>query len=893
MFPPYLEDRLVHSNGVLVFPSEIAAAFWRRRILSATARSAIRADRVLSWDAFKERYFGRRQRLRPVNNLQRTIFALDFLESHTAVPELRLVVPPAYAHESRRFLTNVRAVLPVLPRLQAVCEQIPDLSADLAVIRRRYDEFLSESGCFEPSWLGVGAPDVIRRHTIVFPELIEDFTEFASPLESSALVDFITLNGLSADDGTVLRRFRDSRREIDAVFDQLETLLDSGVPASDVAITIPRMHEVQEFLVQESERRQVPLSLRSGAALSEYPPGRLFAGLAGCVHTRFSLSSLKSLLLDRGLPWKDRRANELLIRFGVDTGCIASGRRDVWRAAFKFASNRLVSEELASRRDELGAYFGRLSAGIKALVGAKSFEDVKARLYAFSAGFLDTDGWGVGSERVFQRCIDLLDDLGVAAAGRRIADPYGLYLTALSEKVYVEKNDDGGGIAVYPYRVSAGINPPYHFIMNASRRATTVQIDEFPFLSDPIREKLALPVSDASDAFWTAYNHSGGSVWASFADLTPGGPQLAPGCFIESASVVDAESSPVSPYRQERLYWSGEEPDVARVYPTQIAGLDHAEQAAYTARGDDLTERVIGDPALTTYLESRQAEHDDVHALRISPTHLESFLACPFGYLANRVLGLEETSWQAEIERALDLGSFYHRVLEVFFGGLKERSEPLSADALTEYESALRSCVEREAAGWAMRETALHPVVLGARLHAITGDILDLVRRQVEERAGWIVVATEEWYATLTTEGIRLYGKIDRIDRNPATGGHLLLDYKKSGIPKKGDITGTTGRGDPVQPTSYQVPFYLLLAEANGVDVDEAGYESVERRAYTPVFGESGYFGEDERDEVLNRLRRAVGRMAERVRAGDYRCDEVTCDGCAFRAFCRRKFVVQ
>lgn len=910
MFPEQLEQRLVGSRDTVVLPSEVVAAFWRRHILTSTNRTALRSDHVLSWDAFKERYFGRRQRRRPVDALQRTIFALRFLEAHRKKPTLQVLVPPAYASESRRFLTNIRAVLPLLPRLQVAAAHVSALSADLQAVRKHYDAYLETVGCFEPSWVEIDVPRIKDRHLIVFPELMEDFPEFEEALRGSATVEVVSAGRYEAASAAslYLEQFSDSRREIDALFGRLERILDSGVSASDIAITVGNLDELIEVLTQEAERREIPLRIRTGRTLSEFPAGRLFNNLARCEQTGFSLESIKQLLLDRSVPWRNRHLNELLVRFGADCGCLANGRNDLWNHALTNASKRLSTEEADAHRAELRELYRGLTRNIRAIVHARSFPQIKQQLYGFLRAFLDTNAWDETNERVFQRCVDLLDDLASAAGKLQVSDPFSLYVMALGEKLYVERNETGG-VNVYPYRVSAGILPQHHFLVNASRRTTEVQIDPFRFLSDPLRDELGLSVNDVTDHFWEVYTLSGRNVYPSFAEVSAAGPELAPGSFVAEGRIVAPEENIETPFRHEARWWGRHENSIDSVYPTQRRGLDHALVTAFVSRGPDYAEQPIASAELVDTAATRQASRTNANAIGMSPTHLEAFLACPFSYLASRVLGLEENSWIAEVERPQDIGSLYHHVLESFFARLKEEGRPIRETSLADYETAIREELGEAASGWARRNTSLHPVVLSARLEAIADNLVCLVRRQVSRLEGYRVVATEQWYtATLgfdieqdadtnkpatADRTVSLFGKIDRIDRSSATGGHVLLDYKKSGVPTKGAVIGITGHGREVDPSSYQIPFYLFLADENGISVDEAGYESIEKRKYTSVFGDDGYFDDDGLPAIRERLLDTVSRVAERITGGDYRCNEETCESCAFRSFCRRKFAVR
>lgn len=911
MIPTYLSEHLRADDRTVVFPSEVAAAFWRRSYLRETGRPSIRADRIISWDAFKERYFGRRHTFKPVNALMRTMFAVRFLEDHRRNPSLTTLVPPAYADDSPRFLTNIRAVLPLLPELERRSSGAADFAQDLRTVRAAYEGYLNDTDSFEPGWVAIGEIEVDSPHVILFPALLEDFEEFRRPIEASPHVRLV--RAPTATSGIRLRQFADSRREIGAILAQIESLLDAGTSPSQIAVTIPGVEEIAETLEQESRRREVPLIVRSGAALADYPAGRLFAGIAACRRSRFSLDSVKEFLLDRGIPFRNRRAHELLVRFGAETGCLANGRRDLWATAFRSKSNRLLSSVVAEERDGLSEEYRRFSRAVAAIADAPSFSEIKRLLYAFLRAFIATDEWDGTNERVFQRSIELLDELDDAAAGHDVPQPFALFVRMLGESTYVPRADSGG-INVYPYRVSAGIAPRHHFILNASRRTSDVQIDPFPFLSDPLREALGVQPTDATEAFWNVYEQSGSEVHASYAEVSAVGPELAPGRFVAGERIEHQPTHApenTDRFRLERAYWAGGIDSLDELYPVQRRGFERATVSAFAPAATDMTsEPLDGDglvaAAMAAQLQQSSAESNaGTHPRRtadaqkasrvgVTPSHLEAFVACPFSYFFSRVVALEEHSWTADIERPQDIGSFYHRVLEVFFAEIRQRGTTIHADQKDSAATRLRELIEQEAAGYARRSTALHPLALAARFDRITDDLSCLVFRELDRLSGYRVYATEAWYDSDAVDGVHLYGKIDRIDVDPATGSAVVLDYKKGAFPAPADVTGRKRNGDRVEPSSYQIPFYLALAEASGLSVGEAGYESVERRTYKPVYATDGkrYFGDDEWPDVRARLFEAITQMISDIRRGDYRCRREDCEGCAFRALCRRKFVV-
>ena len=75
-------DRLIssldESDHIFVFPSEVTARAWLEYLLESPKQSrfrAIREDRIISWDRFKEQLFPRKESRLPVNGLYRLVFA--------------------------------------------------------------------------------------------------------------------------------------------------------------------------------------------------------------------------------------------------------------------------------------------------------------------------------------------------------------------------------------------------------------------------------------------------------------------------------------------------------------------------------------------------------------------------------------------------------------------------------------------------------------------------------------------------------------------------------------------------------------------------------------------------------------------------------------------------
>ncbi|MCG8478777.1 MAG: hypothetical protein MI724_06760, partial [Spirochaetales bacterium] len=75
-------------DTLLVFPSEVSASAWRRALVDSPRRRAIRSDRVISWDVFKERAVPIKRGRRPASRLVRLACARLMLDENRRSPIL-------------------------------------------------------------------------------------------------------------------------------------------------------------------------------------------------------------------------------------------------------------------------------------------------------------------------------------------------------------------------------------------------------------------------------------------------------------------------------------------------------------------------------------------------------------------------------------------------------------------------------------------------------------------------------------------------------------------------------------------------------------------------------------------------------------------------------------
>jgi len=155
-------------------------------------------------------------------------------------------------------------------------------------------------------------------------------------------------------------------------------------------------------------------------------------------------------------------------------------------------------------------------------------------------------------------------------------------------------------------------------------------------------------------------------------------------------------------------------------------------------------------------------------------TAFRDYLECPFRFYLKHVLGMDSIDDEKAELDALDFGELMHHALQQLAGEEDEPAASEDSDALAER---LTAAAER----WVTRRFGGVPLLpVSVQLEAAKQRLQAAARVQAElYREGWRILATE-----VSVEGgiagMPVRGKIDRIDRDCATGRIRILDYKTS-----------------------------------------------------------------------------------------------------------------
>lgn len=209
-----------------------------------------------------------------------------------------------------------------------------------------------------------------------------------------------------------------------------------------------------------------------------------------------------------------------------------------------------------------------------------------------------------------------------------------------------------------------------------------------------------------------------------------------------------------------------------------------------------------------------------------SPSSLEAYTGCPFSWFVEKVVGVEDTD--LELDARL-VGQLVHDALNAAYPRLASRGLlPVSPENLGDAERLAFRHVDGLMASTRCPGTPAERRLAAWRVKRMIRNLFDMEMAA----AGTLILAeTETWVGGsegVDVGGLRVRGRIDRIDATPDGRQLFVLDYKSGAIPS----SGTLGKED-----GLQLPLYLmaLRKERPGAQVIGGAYLSLPRRERSGV----------------------------------------------------------
>jgi hypothetical protein len=878
-----------------VFPSEAAAGLWAQKVCVLGITRSVARNRFLAWDRFKEECFREDKGDKmPASSLIRRLFAETLAARNAAAGPgdgggglpFTVIIPQEFMREGSLYAPSIADMLPSL----ALWEALKNDSAyapsgedraedrDLEILKGEYSSFLAGHNLFEPSWERPRFEDSGGEYYIFFPEAMEDFKEYENILEGSPFINNnIHIIHTDTSGARTALQFGSVRGELRSLLLELRRLHEEeGIGWEEMAVSVPELEEMEPYLLRELSLYNIPFRRRSGRPLGSYGAGKLFSLIGECSGDNFSFSSLKSLLLDGQIPWRNPLANKSLILFGIRNNCVSSYTEgdtmiDIWEDAF----------EAAEESESLAAYYRGLRKSAEAMSGAKSFADIRKHYFAFRgpvwektgnprgspgggsrSGFLDRDRCSDANNDILARCVEELNGLVKLEEDYPDLKPqnhFAFFLSLLKETQYVPQQA-GGGVNIFPYRVAAAAPFRAHFIINASQGAASVVYRPLKFLRQDKRGRLRVSDYDASGDFFSLYRSEvpGARLRISSSEDTVSGSAI-PHSWFEG-NIEKQEAGGHDPFPREKAWWSGEGVFPAGLFPVQKAGFERWYSRilpwtpeAQEAAAFDMMASPFPEP-LGALVKERirrvQWENDETAGrLRISATDLTEFFRCPILWYFRKIFGLKPYSLEAELLDDKSLGNLYHEILKNLFGLIKDRHRDFKPENLDEYKDWALECTLDAARNYPAFEGPLASPLISAQAKAISKKLSRLLETEKKYFPNYSVGDLEQEFAfpveihpTQSTRpkqplAVLLNGKIDRVSVSPE-GEPVIIDYKTGQAPTKQQSSKSTDK----ELEDFQIPLYVLLYEKTRKDIPVAGafFVGINKNELTAIIGRPG-----------------------------------------------------
>jgi hypothetical protein len=913
-----------------VFPSETAASLWAQKTCELGIARSVARNRFIAWDRFKEDAVRTEAQDRtPVSAVVRKLFVETLIRknaeaavrqknggevSREALPFLS-VIPVEYAPGGAVFAASIAAALPGLglwETLTAKSGYTPRgedsrEDRDYSLLKKEYAGFLDSHRLFEPSWEKPPLRDRGHEYYIFFPEAIEDYGEYKNILEKEASIHIVPIEIEAVPRELYL--YDSIRSEIrSAVLEIRRIHEEEGTAYEEMAISAPELETLEPYLLRELDLYNIPYHRRTGSPLGSRGVGRLFSLIGGCGNEKYSFSSLKSLLLNEHIPWKDPQKNKELILFGIANNCVSSYYEknrfyDVWDKAFKM-----------SRREELlYNYYKTLRGSLDAVLGAKSFSGLRKYYFAFREMLLSPERCSGENNRILARCIEELSAL--IQLEEEFPDcippgPFHFFLSLLDDIQYVSQQKHSG-VNIFPYRVAAASPFSCHFVLNASQSAATVLYRPLKHLRQDKRNRLQIADHDASRDFFRLYRQdiSGRPVRLriSASSRTLSGSAIPHSYFADS---VQAASAPVNdPFLEEKAWWSNVTNAITfpgRIFSIQKKGFERwnalaaaAGQGGFNMFTASFSEKDRAAELLKKHILEIQwgaPAEGGKSRLRVSATDLNKFFYCPLVWVFEKIFGIYRFSLEAELLDERSLGSLYHEILRNLFSQIREKDGLFDPGHIADYRTWVRECVHEAALHYPAFQGPLAAPLITAQEKAISKKLIKMLETESRYFPGYGISGLEETMELVVglEKGTALLnGKIDRISLVPE-GDPVIIDYKTGGFPSKTACTFNEETG----LTEFQMPVYIRLYEGLHPNMQVVGayYISIYKNDLGAVVGKAGGkkgYVRGEYQQTIDMIDSYIEEFARRLDRLNFSPESTQLGGCyecSYRNICRSAY---
>ncbi len=848
-----------------IVPSHLAGLHLRRRLAEFGPFAAVRFETLPRLAellaAGKLAAEGRQPLARPIGDYLTEQIALDSRGVLGRVKEL-----PGYARALRVIFRRLRR-----GGIRSSSDLPGQTGARFSEILVLYDSFRRATEQFyDDCDLLDAATEVVRNDGRSASDIgaIHVVAPAGETAGAAALLDALRMAGTGysevgdQESSPATRLVLSPNRSIEAreVVREVLSALDDGLSLQEIAVFYGADASYPRLLREAFAGADIPAVPMPGIPLIETPAGRTVYALAKLPSRKFSRTGVLDFLNAAPLPpflsLADRKIAPM-----TSTWDRLSRVAGITRGADRWSS--ALQAFVANRRRRAADYEGsgedvRAAAAIREADHARDLADIASDLVSrlsaldvsrpaidFLSEFREIVKDYVASDDVsLADVIDEIDRLGAVGAvgGEYRLSRFAESLRVTLEQTYARPRALGEGVLVADHRLAAGLRFKRVIICGAYAGAFPAGPGSDSLVDSgtwsglramhPLVEDADLRIKRAEDAARRAIAAgSGGSVVLTSPLREPGGSRrYYPGAkMVAAARKEDTKIDTASALRilSTREWLRRNESPLASMVKGAV--LDAAElslRAAVTARinGSTVPQRYARSlDALRCRRSDRFTEWDgNVSTLSnkewlelqraVSPTSLENYAVCGYRYFCASLLRIDSVDEPEERETmdAGEKGSLVHSVLHKFLEAKQSEGRPApyeewKGDDLDHIIDLLN--VElKDAESRGITGLGVYAKHDSRMIRADLATFLD--RDSVFRRETGAVPSEFEIYIPeVEVAGVRLRGKVDRIDRSPDGKQAWVIDYKTG---SRRDFDKKITLDDPLSGgTKLQLPTYL------------------------------------------------------------------------------------
>ncbi|MGN0740293.1 MAG: PD-(D/E)XK nuclease family protein [Treponema sp.] len=914
-----ISENIKNQNAVFVFPTQICASMWCDKSLEFSGVTAVALERFIAWDDFKGSSIrSRQQDKNAVPSAIRSIFAENLIKKNSEKPFFKNIIAEEFAKNAGRFSSWIASVLPSLAMWKKSFDSKKisgdEEDADFLELYERYRKFLDENNLFDPAWETPPFESDGKKYFIFFPEILMDYSEYKEILESSDDIRLIFIPQKFKD--TVFPEgyfYANSRIELKEAVHYLRKVHDEKKIGWDkIAVSVPDLDTYAPYLERELELYQIPHILKNGKALSSSGAGRFFNQIKECCADSFSYESVKSLLLNKELPWKEPKVNDMLIFFGRQNNCICSyeyGGKfvDVWEESFKHPLESSATERLIP-------FYSELKKGIQNIVNAKTFSEIRTYYFAFREKFFDFSkpDFSEQNDKILSRCISelgLLIDLEEKFKNSGIFEmnsSFSFFCSYLDDKMYVPQNPELG-VQILPYRTACCAPFDVHVVVDASQGATSVIYRQLPFLDDCKRRQLGFAEDlNVSQDFILLYEMSSQKETLftcaektfdayAFMNNYLKEKDCRPGKEFAGESFTDCDS-----YAEERKSYLENSTSIfpEKIFLPSETGFKNWSNSSDFAELKDESKKIFHN-----FIDKKIVRNKKV---RLSVSALNKFFECPRSFLLGRIYDVQQESNVAELIDRYEMGNLNHKIMELFCLGLKNAGYTLKYnleqdDIPDTHKKILKSAIDK--------------AIEDEKISHLAKSLIQTARKAVDDNITSTVLKFSEIFNEYSVAEVETNYEYNPKDKNyfinaridcllvSPNGEYVLIDFKnkKTHIPKNVYYDAETKAVPDFQLPVYK---YILEHQKNLKNISAVIFFDLTEASKKVLFSDNEDFNSNKSAEnnalfdlTQKKCLELIDDCADLILKYDFSPEKIgvdysTCRECVYKSICRRTFTV-